>query len=120
VFLFAPTGIVNAGDAGIGSAGNVTIGATEVLGADNIDIGGVGVGIPVDAGGLGASLSSASAVAGSATNAATAVAGSAATDAAEAAPLAETALGWLDVFVVGFGEETCKPNDAECLKRQKK
>jgi filamentous hemagglutinin len=120
VFLFAPTGIVNAGDAGIGSAGNVTIGATEVLGADNIDIGGVGVGIPVDAGGLGASLSSASAVAGSATNAATAVAGSAASDSAESAPLAETALGWLDVFVVGYGDENCKPNDAECLKRQKK
>jgi len=120
VFLFAPAGVVNAGDAGIGSAGNVTIGATEVLGADNIDIGGVGVGIPVDTGGLGASLSSASSVATGATNAATAVAGSSATDQAESAPLADTALGWLDVFVVGYGEEDCKPNDAECLKRQKR
>jgi hypothetical protein len=36
-----------------------------------------------------------------------------------AAPLAQTALTWLDVFVTGLGEENCKPDDIECLKRQK-
>lgn len=45
-FLFAPRGVVNAGDAGIRATGNLTIGATEVLGADNIDVGGVSVGVP--------------------------------------------------------------------------
>jgi hypothetical protein len=37
-----------------------------------------------------------------------------------AAPLAESAISWLDVFVEGFGEESCKANDAECLKRNPK
>jgi len=35
------------------------------------------------------------------------------------APVADAAIGWLDVFVEGFGEEVCKPTDVECLKRQK-
>ena len=45
-FLFAPRGVVNAGDAGIRATGDLTIGATEVLGADNIDVGGISVGVP--------------------------------------------------------------------------
>ena len=35
------------------------------------------------------------------------------------APLADTALSWLEVFVVGLGEDNCKQDDIECLKRQK-
>jgi hypothetical protein len=35
------------------------------------------------------------------------------------APLSQAALSWLDVFVTGLGEENCKPDDVECLKRQK-
>jgi len=46
VFLFAPRGVVNAGDAGIRATGNLTVGATEILGADNIDVGGISVGVP--------------------------------------------------------------------------
>ncbi len=42
--LFAPRGAVNAGDAGIRTSGDLTIGAIEVVGADNIDVGGVEVG----------------------------------------------------------------------------
>jgi hypothetical protein len=49
VDLFAPRGVVNAGDAGI-VAGNLTIAATAVLGADNIQVSGVSVGVPVDTG----------------------------------------------------------------------
>ncbi|GAB6142014.1 hypothetical protein JCM14076_27430 [Methylosoma difficile] len=44
--LFAPKGVIDAGEAGIG-AENVTISATAVRGANNIDIGGVGSGVPV-------------------------------------------------------------------------
>jgi len=36
------------------------------------------------------------------------------------APLADTALGWLDVFVEGLGEEVCKPADDACLQRSRK
>ena len=45
VGLFAPGGVVNAGEAGI-AGNNVTISATAVLGANNIQIGGVGTGVP--------------------------------------------------------------------------
>jgi hypothetical protein len=37
----------------------------------------------------------------------------------DTAPLAQTTLSWLDVFVTGMGEENCKPEDTECLNRQK-
>lgn len=46
VDLIAPTGFVNAGDAGIRSSGNVTIAAVRVIGADNIRAGGTAVGVP--------------------------------------------------------------------------
>ncbi len=45
VGLFAPGGIVNAAEAGIGG-NNVTISATAVLGANNIQVGGVSTGVP--------------------------------------------------------------------------
>lgn len=44
VALFAPGGVINAGDAGIG-AGNLTVNALDVLGRDNIDISGNVVGV---------------------------------------------------------------------------
>jgi filamentous hemagglutinin len=117
VALFAPNGVVNANDAGI-VAGNLTIAATAVLGASNIKISGVSVGVPVEVTGVGASLAAASAVGSSASQAATESAGSNANRAATVASVADAALSWLDVFVEGFGPETCKPNDVECLKRQ--
>jgi hypothetical protein len=116
VDLFAPRGVVNAGDAGI-VAGNLTIAATAVLGANNISVSGTAVGVPVDTGGLGASLAGASnAAAGASAGAEAAVndSGSRQKD----APVADAALNWLDVFVVGLGEENCKPDDLECLRRQ--
>ena len=66
VYLFAPQGVVDAGDAGIASAGNLTIAATEVIGADDVEVGGVSVGVPTETGGLGATLAGVSSVAGSA------------------------------------------------------
>jgi len=116
VFLFAPTGVVDAGDAGIQSAGNITVVAVQVIGADNISAGGVSVGVPVDSGGLGASLSAAS----SASSSAASVATDAGEGAEEEASLADDALSWLDVFVVGLGEDSCDPKDLECIRRQKK
>ncbi len=47
VGLFAPTGTINAGDAGIGSAGNIYLGALQVIGANNINFSGTGSGVPV-------------------------------------------------------------------------
>ena len=48
-FLFAPRGAINAGDAGIRTSGNLTLGAVEVIGTDNIDVGGVSSGVPTTA-----------------------------------------------------------------------
>jgi hypothetical protein len=56
VYLFAPEGTVNAGEAGIRVSGNLTIGAQQVLGADVIQAGGVSVGVPADAGSAAAGL----------------------------------------------------------------
>ena len=116
VDLFAPTGVILVNDAGIGTAGNLTIGATQVIGAENIDVGGIAVGVPVDTGGLGASLASVSSTSSSASNAAAADTGD---NGDKSTPIADTALSWLDVFVVGLGEDACKQDDIDCLKRQK-
>jgi hypothetical protein len=56
VYLFAPEGTVNAGEAGIRVSGNLTIGAQQVLGADVIQAGGVSVGVPTDTGSAAAGL----------------------------------------------------------------
>ena len=117
VSLFAPNGVVNANDAGI-VAGNLTIAATAVLGANNIKVSGVSIGVPVETGGLGASLAGVSAVASSASQAATAAVEESSNRNASIAPVTEAALGWLDVFIEGFGADVCKPTDAECLKHQ--
>jgi filamentous hemagglutinin len=117
VDLYAPQGVVNASDAGI-VAGNLTIGATAVLGRNNITVSGVSVGVPVDASGLGASLAASSSVSSSASNAAT-MATDVGSKTQPVTSLADSALGFLDVFVLGLGEDVCKPDDIECLKRQK-
>ncbi|MBU6182285.1 MAG: filamentous hemagglutinin family protein [Verrucomicrobia bacterium] len=46
VDLIAPEGVVDAGDAGIRSTGNLNIAATQVLNADNISTGGSSAGVP--------------------------------------------------------------------------
>jgi filamentous hemagglutinin family protein len=103
VDLFAPRGVVNAGDAGI-VAGNLTIAATAVLGADNISVSGVAVGVPVDTGGLGAALTGVSAVASSAASAAEDTVASSRNAEETATPLADQALSFLDVVITGFGD----------------
>lgn len=46
VDLVAPNGIVDAGDAGIRVSGNFNVFAVQILGADNIEVGGVSTGLP--------------------------------------------------------------------------
>ncbi|MEI6178570.1 MAG: filamentous hemagglutinin family protein, partial [Verrucomicrobiota bacterium] len=49
VYLLAPVGTVDAGDAGIQSTGNLNIAAVSVLNADNISTGGTTAGVPATA-----------------------------------------------------------------------
>jgi hypothetical protein len=72
-YLFAPKGAVNAGDAGISVAGNLLIAAQQVIGAGNISVGGVSIGVPTTTG-ISAGTLSLGDVASSATEAATGVA----------------------------------------------
>jgi filamentous hemagglutinin len=116
VDLFAPRGVVNANDAGI-VAGNLTIAATAVLGANNISVSGSSVGVPVQATGLGVSVSGAASAGTAATNV-----GASSTDSDDRAGkggVSQAALNYLDVVVVGFGEENCRPDDVDCLRRQR-
>ena len=118
VDLFAPHGVVNANDAGI-VAGNLTIAATAVLGANNITVTGTEVGVPVAVTGLGTqALAGSTSAAGAASSAQASIAQNSQQQEKEA-PQANAALHWLDVFVLGFGEENCAANDLACLKRQK-
>jgi filamentous hemagglutinin family protein len=104
VFLFAPAGVVNAGDAGIISAGDLTIAATDVIGADNIDVGGLSLGVPVDTSGLAAGLAGVTDVSASASKSAEeSAAGADGQDPADQG-LADAAMGWLDVLLEGYGE----------------
>lgn len=120
VNLIAPAGFVNAGDAGIGAAGNINIAAVQVIGASNINFGGSATGVPAAVSNIGSVAVGAAAAASSATSQAAGAVSNANEAKEAAAPLADAAISWLDVFVTGLGEENCKPDDLECLKRQQK
>jgi len=81
-------------------------------------VSGTSVGVPVDTGSLSLGITNASSVGSSATSSAESGLGPTAREESRT-PLADTALGWLEVFVEGFGEEVCKAGDAECLERQR-
>jgi filamentous hemagglutinin family protein len=74
VDLIAPTGVVNAGEAGIRATGNLNIAAVQVLNAGNISAGGASTGLPpaIAAPNI-AGLAAASNVAGSSLDSATTV-----------------------------------------------
>jgi filamentous hemagglutinin len=117
VALFAPHGVINANEAGI-VAGNLTVAATAVLGTNNITVTGTEVGVPVAVTGTGAQVVGASSSAAGALSSAQSNLGQQ-PSAQQQAPQAAAELRWLDVFVLGFGEQTCSASDIECLKRQK-
>jgi hypothetical protein len=119
VDLIAPEGSVNAGDAGIGAAGNINIAAVTVTGVSNINFGGSATGVPPAVSSISAALSGASTAAGSVASNATSSLESGAENSKQSAPLAQAAISWLEVFVTGLGEDNCKPDDMECLRRQK-
>lgn len=103
ILLFAPRGIIDAGEAGI-AGNNVTITATAIVGADNIDVGGTAVGVPVAATGSVAAgltgVSNMAAAVGESVDSAANVGKEAANTLAKAA----AALGILVVDILGFGE----------------
>lgn len=116
VFLFAPKGVVNAGEAGIGGT-NVTISATAVLGANNIQVGGIGTGVPVaSTGSLAAGLTGVSNLTASVSQVAQASADNMSKDDKEASNKS-LKMGVLSVDVIGYGDGT---NDGDVKKNKPK
>ena len=116
IFLTAPGGTIDAGEAGIRSSGNIVINAQTVLNGSNISSAGTSVGVPVATSG-----SLAASVASSGSNTNTSKSGEdAANSAAAAARAAAAAEGMqkpsiLTVEVVGFGDKNCKETAKDCL-----
>jgi hypothetical protein len=104
VFLFAPRGEVNAGDAGIRSAGNLTIGAVRVVGAENIQVGGVSAGVPASSAGSVAGLAGSSNVAAEAAKSAEKATESFASNSA-ALPQTGLVPSFITVEVIGLGDD---------------
>ncbi|MGH8488903.1 MAG: filamentous hemagglutinin family protein [Gammaproteobacteria bacterium] len=114
VFLFAPRGVVDAGEAGIESAGNLTIVATAVLGTDTIQVAGTSVGVPVQPVNIAAGLTGVSNAASSATRAAGEAPGAALGSDDTANALAGGGVAFIRVEVLGFGD--CRLGDAEACR----
>ena len=113
VFLFAPKGVVNASEAGI-AGNNVTISATAVLGANNIQVGGIGTGVPVSASGsIAASLSGVSNLSASVTQVAQA---SADMNDDHEKTSKNFKLGVLSIDILGYGDGT--PSTTDDKKKQ--
>jgi hypothetical protein len=103
VDLIAPKGSVNAGDAGIRVAGNLTIASPRVIGADNIQVGGKSSGVPVaDSGGVAAGVASAAGATSGAASSTEQVARN--LSSGQGTPQTGFRPTFISVEVLGFGE----------------
>jgi hypothetical protein len=100
VDLIAPTGTVDAGDAGIRSTGNLNIAAVQVLNADNIAASGTSTGVPTVA---APSVNLAGLTAASNTTAASSTAATEASKTAQATNSQEELPSIITVEVLGYG-----------------
>jgi filamentous hemagglutinin family protein len=102
VYLLAPKGTVDAGDAGIQSTGNLNIAAVSVINADNISTGGTSAGVPSSAPAAAAPIS-VSPSASSSTAASSSAAQSMANQAQPHPETTEEQPSLITVEVLGYG-----------------
>ncbi|MBL0726186.1 filamentous haemagglutinin family protein [Piscinibacter sp. HJYY11] len=118
VYLFAPAGTIDAGEAGIRSSGNITVVAPRVDNGDNISAKGDRQGVPQAA--TGSQAASIASAGGTGDGGAKAVQ-EAAKNAAEAARAATGAgvpkPSILTVEVLGFGDKNCKETERDCFAK---
>ena len=101
VLLYALNGIIDAGEAGIGG-NNITLAANAIVGANNIQVGGVGTGVPVaSTGSLAAGLTGTSNMTANVSQVAQAATG---VDEKGAENNKNAVLGMFSVEVLGFGD----------------
>jgi filamentous hemagglutinin len=118
VYLFAPAGTIDAGEAGIRSSGNIVLNAATVLNASNISASGSSVGVPqLQTGSLASALASGGSNTASTAKGAEEAAKSASDAArkAAAAPVVKPTV--LSVEVLGFGDKNCKEDDKDCFAK---
>jgi hypothetical protein len=120
IYLFAPAGKIDAGEAGVRSSGNLLVNASVVVaGAGGFESSGTSAGVPVaPVGSAAASLATAGGTANTskaAEDAATAAGNAARTAAASAEGLQKPTI--LTVEVLGFGEKNCKEQQKDCFAK---
>ncbi len=116
IYLFAPSGTIDAGEAGIASGGNIFIAALTVLNADNISSAGTATGVPPTvAGSLASSMASSGATTAAGASKDSDSAAQAAAAAAQAAAAGAFKPAILTVEVLGFGDKNCKETAKDCL-----
>ncbi|ESS73206.1 hemagglutinin-like protein [Methyloglobulus morosus KoM1] len=99
LFLIAPKGVVDAGEAGI-AGNNVTISATAVIGANNIQVGGISAGVPQPPPSAAAGLTGTSNLSAGVTQVAEASVAANNKD----SQIRNAVLGLVSVDILGFGE----------------
>ncbi|MDD5035232.1 MAG: filamentous hemagglutinin family protein, partial [Methylococcaceae bacterium] len=112
VYLFAPAGVVNAGEAGIGG-NNVVIAATAVIGAGNIQFSS-SVGVPTTAPPVVVPTSASSAASAAAQSAVQQVSDNASQKSDSSKDKAKPTLGVIQVDLLGFG--SCSMEDVRGSK----
>ncbi len=119
IYLFAPAGKIDAGEAGIRSSGNILVNAQVVLNASDIKAAGVSQGVPqVPSGSLAGTLAAAGAnpqAGGPSEDKAAKAAEQAARQAAAVKQAPRPTV--LTVEVLGFGDKNCKEDDKECFAK---
>ena len=110
--LIAPTGTIDAGDAGIRVSGNLNLAAVAIINAGNIQVGGTSAGVPTVAAPNLGGLTVASNTAGATSNAASDLANQNRTG-----PLQEDVPSIISVEVLGYGGSD---EDEEERRRKKK
>jgi filamentous hemagglutinin len=119
IFLFAPKGFIDAGEAGVSSAGNIFVAALQVLNASNFSAAGSSVGVPVAAaGGISAGVAGASTVGASAAKSAEDATKSLANSSAALAPKETFRPSFITVELLGIGDANCKA-DENCNEPKK-
>ncbi len=117
VYLFAPQGKIDAGDAGIGGK-DIVLGAPTIIGSSNIDIGGVSVGVPTASVSLAAGLTGVSNLSAS-SNKVAEESTSSIGKISKNAGFSNTPMGFLNVELVGFGGGVTSSVPGSKIKYQK-
>jgi hypothetical protein len=105
ITLFAPRGIIDAGEAGI-AGNNVILAATAIIGANNISFGQSASGVPAaPTGGIAAGLAGVGNVAAAVSKAVETGNEMSNKDVAKSLAKASSGIGMLSVEVIGFGED---------------